>query len=674
MKEQHKKESPVLSLLGMGGGGTGTALGGLTLPKTYVDDVFGTYLYRGNDTARSINNGIDLAGEGGLVWIKQRIGSNRSHILTDTARGASKHLVSNTAAAQVTSNNVVSAFNSNGFNLGTTYDVNQSPTTFASWSFRKAPGFFDVVTYTGNDTAGRTVAHSLGSVPGMILIKCVGAQEDWHVYHRSLGATKNLRLNETDVVRTETNKFNDTEPTSSVFTLGSNNNVNGSGRTFVAYVFAHDDAQFGTGGNESIIKCGSYTGNGSTNGPEIDLGFEPQFLFLKCSSRGSSNQYGGSGMMLDVVRGIPTGSSGLACVAADESNDEATDNNIKLNVTSTGFKLTSGGAYGNENGGTYTYMAIRRPNKPPELATEVFNPILADTPRTAAQRPEKVDMYWFGKTGGWAENIQVSDRLRGFQNTNSGGDDSHTSPWLITNDVNQEAASGGAIAQENNASIGPLVVGVSAGSNFINYIFKRAPGFFDIVAYTGTGSNISIPHNLGTIPELVIVKHRNASDQWIIFTSKIDGSTDYFYFSTSSKGDSSQSMPSASAINWTGSSSVINTSAGTYIAYLFATLPGISKVGTYTGTGNAINVPCGFTNGARFVLIKRTDGTGGWYLWDTARGIVSGNDPYILLNTTAAQVTNTDYVDPLTSGFTVTSSAPANLNASGGTYIFLAIA
>jgi hypothetical protein len=304
----------------------------------------------------------------------------------------------------------------------------------------------------------------------------------------------------------------------------------------------------------------------------------------------------------------------------------------------------------------------------------VFNPILADTPRTAAQRPEKVDMYWFGKTGGWAENIQVSDRVRGFQNTNSGGDDSHTSPWLKTAGVGAEAASGGAIAQENNASVGPLVVGVSAGSNFINYIFKRAPGFFDIVAYTGTGSNISIPHNLGTIPELVIVKHRNASDQWIIFTSKIDGSTDYFYFSTSSKGDSSQSMPSASAINWTGSSSVINTSAGTYIAYLFATLPGISKVGTYTGTGNAINVPCGFTNGARFVLIKRTDGTGGWYLWDTARGIVSGNDPYILLNTTAAQVTNTDYVDPLTSGFTVTSSAPANLNASGGTYIFLAIA
>jgi hypothetical protein len=110
------------------------------------------------------------------------------------------------------------------------------------------------------------------------------------------------------------------------------------------------------------------------------------------------------------------------------------------------------------------------------------------------------------------------------------------------------------------------------------------------------------------------------------------------------------------------------------IAYLFATLPGISKVGSYTGTGNAINVDCGFSAGARFILIKRTDSTGDWYVYDSARGIASGNDPYLLLNSSAAEVTNTDYIDPLSSGFTVTSSAPVGMNASGGTYLFLAIA
>jgi hypothetical protein len=117
-----------------------------------------------------------------------------------------------------------------------------------------------------------------------------------------------------------------------------------------------------------------------------------------------------------------------------------------------------------------------------------------------------------------------------------------------------------------------------------------------------------------------------------------------------------------------------NDSSATYIAYLFATLAGVSKVGSYTGTGADLNVDCGFSAGARFILIKRTDSTGDWYVWDSARGIVAGNDPYLLLNSLAAEVTSTDYIDPLSSGFTVTSSAPAALNASGGTYIFLAIA
>jgi hypothetical protein len=118
----------------------------------------------------------------------------------------------------------------------------------------------------------------------------------------------------------------------------------------------------------------------------------------------------------------------------------------------------------------------------------------------------------------------------------------------------------------------------------------------------------------------------------------------------------------------------VNGSTKTYIAYLFATLDGISKVGTYSGTGYAVNVDCGFTAGARFVLIKRTDSNADWYVWDSTRGIVSGNDPYWLLNSSAVQVTNTDYIDPLNAGFTVTSSAPAALNTSGGTYLFLAIA
>jgi len=308
---------------------------------TNADDVFSTYVYEGTGSAQTITNGIDLAGEGGLVWIKNRSSGNPHH-LYDTVRGATKYLSSNSTNQENTYSTGLTAFGANSFTLGAGSDVNASSSDYVSWTFRKAPKFFDVVTYSGTGST-QNISHSLGSVPGMILIHCRDGSHDWEVYHQSTGATKSLHLNKIDAQVTDSTVWNNTTPTSSVFTVGTSSNVNQNG---------HD-----------------------------------------------------------------------------------------------------------------------------------------------------------------------------------------------------------------------------------------------------------------------------------------------------------------------------------YVAYIFATLPGISKVGSYSGsTGSNIDVDCGFTAGARFVLIKRTDSTGDWYVWDTVRGIVSGNDPYILLNTAAAQITNYDYIDPSSSGFTITSSAPAALNVNGGTYLFLAIA
>lgn len=110
------------------------------------------------------------------------------------------------------------------------------------------------------------------------------------------------------------------------------------------------------------------------------------------------------------------------------------------------------------------------------------------------------------------------------------------------------------------------------------------------------------------------------------------------------------------------------------VAYLFATLPGISKVGSYAGNGTSQTINCGFATGARFILIKRTDAAGDWYVWDSVRGIVAANDPHLSLNTTAAEVTTDDSVDPDASGFIVNQVAATNINVSGASYIFLAIA
>ncbi len=118
----------------------------------------------------------------------------------------------------------------------------------------------------------------------------------------------------------------------------------------------------------------------------------------------------------------------------------------------------------------------------------------------------------------------------------------------------------------------------------------------------------------------------------------------------------------------------MNASGGTYVSYLFASAPGVSKVGSYTGNGSSQTINCGFTGGARFVLIKRIDSTGDWYVWDTARGIVSGNDPHLSLNTTTAEVTTNDTIDTDSTGFVVNQVSATNVNVSSATYIFMAVA
>jgi len=200
------------------------------------------------------------------------------------------------------------------------------------------------------------------------------------------------------------------------------------------------------------------------------------------------------------------------------------------------------------------------------------------------------------------------------------------------------------------------------------------------VAYSGTGSAHTEAHNLGVVPELIILKGRSGplAFNWAVYSKSILNTESLFLNYPDGKTNINNTYWNSTTPTNTnfslGSGSGVNASGGEFIAYLFATLAGVSKVGSYTGTGSNVNVDCGFSAGARFVLIKRTDSTGDWYVWDSARGIVAGNDPYILVNSTASEVTNTDYIDPLSSGFTVTSSASSTVNVSSGSYIFLAIA
>lgn len=265
------------------------------------------------------------------------------------------------------------------------------------------------------------------------------------------------------------------------------------------------------------------------------------------------------------------------------------------------------------------------------------------------------------------------DRLRGFANT-----DANTGQLLQSQNTNAETPSGD--VQNTLWNTGFKLGSAYGGLSMSYYSFRRASAFMDMVAYSGTNGTISRNHNLGVAPELMIFKRRDSTSAWTVL-SELDGSS-YSEMALNSTIDKSTRNYSANqyltaqptATVFAQAAGYDNASGGTYIAYLFATLAGISKVGGYTGTAATLNIDMGFTGGARFFLCKRTDATGDWYTYDSARGIVAGNDPYWLLNSAAADVTNTDYVDPLAAGITLTAAGSSTINVSGGSYIFLAIA
>ena len=215
---------------------------GAVATKTYVDDIFSTFLYAGNDSTQSINNGIDLSAEGGLVWIKERDGTY-SHNFYDTERGVGRSIYSNlNIAEEGPVSNTLTSFNSNGFSLGDHQTINDASNTYASWTLRKAPGFFTIKEYTGSGST-QSLTHDLGSVPGMIMVKRTDYVAAWAVYHRQANGGVDpedytAELNTSGAFYNDT-MWGDTKPTSTHFTVGdAKSETNASGGTYIAYIFA----------------------------------------------------------------------------------------------------------------------------------------------------------------------------------------------------------------------------------------------------------------------------------------------------------------------------------------------------------------------------------------------------------------------------------------------------
>ena len=341
------------------------ALNTYNLPKVTIakgNKYMDATTYSGNSSTQTITNAGAFKPD--FVWIKAR-NNPRSNVLYDAIRGTSNLLISNLADAEATQAQLTS-FNSNGWSMngaGSYTSINLSGDTYVGWQWQAGQGTtssntdgsitsttsvnasagFSIVTYTGNGTIGATIGHGLGVSPSLIIAKRRNLTDNWPIYHKSLGATKYLFLNLTDAVVTNNTTWNNTEPTSSVFTVYNDNRINASGSTYVAYCWAEI---------AGFSKFGSYTGNGSTNGTFVYTGFRPKYVLVKNSTTASSAT---NWFIFDSVR--DTYNVMFRRMQVNTTSVEETNLNV-FDFLSNGFKLRDTNVAWNANGSTYIYVAF----------------------------------------------------------------------------------------------------------------------------------------------------------------------------------------------------------------------------------------------------------------------------------------------------------------------------
>ena len=340
---------------------------------TTIDDPsahFHTLLYTGDgNSGRALTNSANAGDlQPDWVWIKKRAGgSARAHNLYDSTRGATKLLHSNSSDQESTQNAGLTAFGTNGFTLGSDDGVNGSGGgTYVAWQWKANSGTttdgsssdsvstsnyqanttagFSIVTYTGNATAGATVAHGLGAVPNWIIVKDRDASKNWVNYHQSIGNDRSITLNTTDAQSASTDHWHNTTPTSSVFYLGNYSHVNANSDKFVAYCFAE---------KQGYSKFGKYTGNDATDGPFVYLGFKPAWVIIKHvdgSAGGTKNWY-----MYDNKRSPQNVNDNT--LIANGNGAESENSAYDIDMLSNGFKIRNAEGPIN-NAASYIYMAF----------------------------------------------------------------------------------------------------------------------------------------------------------------------------------------------------------------------------------------------------------------------------------------------------------------------------
>jgi len=653
---------------------------------TYVSDVFQAHHYIGNGyNDRRFVNGINLKEYGGMFLAKQK-NSNDFNRIWDSVTGLQRHRITSSSNADAVITQGYGAvndlqFHTDGFTLSNNVYFNQlgSGNEYANWIWRRSPGFFDIVEYVGDNENSQTIPHNLQCKPGMIWVKAIDDNENWQIYHSA--QPNNPRqyhyvMTSSQVVGPNAYIWNNTDPDENNFYVGWNStdlNVNERGKRYIAYLWAEgSDAgayRFGENEDEHIIRCGAYIGT-TVGGAEVEvnLGFQPQAVIFK------NNNNSAHWHIQDELMG-----QGNGFTHRDFSNTNQLSTNDQLVSTTTGgvvitpngFKIVaddSTNTLWNQNGSYFIYCAIRRDDmKTPKSGTEVFKSF-----RGGNEDP--IEVGFAPDWGMWkdtnANGTQFYSTVRIFGHSK-----------FLRTDSDVALGSQGDLGWDSSTTVSR---NSTPNSEYITYLFKRARGFMDIQTYTGDGNvQTNVQHNLGVKPELVWVKQVNGTGAWVMAGEAIDKIAainspvhENFgrFFTATNAGytgstDYREEVDTATTFGIKHNNTSWNTTNEEYIAWLFASVPGVCKIGSYNHAGGELTVDCGFTTGARFILVKKFYSNGPWYIFDTANGIGVNQSRMMEMDDTVAALANPATIKPHPSGFTVLN----NGYISNSTYLYMAI-
>ena len=713
------------------------------IPNDYVEDVFsvdtwyGTGDYATTPASKKITNGINMLKHGGMVLNFQRgnltgSGSNTYYkAFSDTDIGAGKRFWPITNNALGVQSDAMESFDGDGWTMGKNMYMNEgngdnsNSSQNGAFTFRKQAGFFDMVTFTtgdgSNKQSNRRIPHSLKCKPGFILLKNQDTSGSWYVYHCKIGSNGG---NDEVSYLSDTQGFSggygnvwgpNNGHTSTDFGIDETSSLNWwvANNTYTVYLWADGDDPdakiFGKDKDSEIVKA--FIGNGQNQ--FTNIGWEPDFLIIKNS--------GSNWWLIDSTRGSGSDNSAGTYNPYNAAAIPIPGTDGESNGYGVGFNQD--GYYQGTFGGDCYCLAIRRPDhKVGKWATSPSECLAIKKITT----PASTNLVLNNKTSGLGKSFDMefsarqysnsaslttrwshSNRLMSGSSSNEGGagtgtSDAGFSRQLLQSD-NDQLLEGTQINQRNiryditdrDAYIPPegfYNQGGQSGFQNIFYMFKRKPGFFDMIKYKAD-VNPPTKHQLGVAPDLVITKSLTDANQnsygnyWSVWSrascdAGVQSDTTHC---TAWLNDLSASQAQAYKI-WTQPHEVPSVnmislqhngmgkySDRTYMMYLWAHCDGIFHTGVYTGTGqnNAQSITgVGFS--PRLLMIKNITAQGSWFTFDTARGLTSAGTPSIRMDSNLNEETGWQWIDPNADGFDLTNTVHAYINDTGVKYLYLA--